>query len=89
MRSCFDQMLDDKDFIKWLSLAVGLKPNCLKKLLFENLPNKRNSLEMPPLSHQDIYDFWLEKSITSTDSRNNLKRIPKITFLQNYKEIVD
>ena len=72
-----------------MSLTVGLKPNRLKKLLSENLPNKRNSLKLPPLSHQDIYDFWLEKSITSTDSRNNLKRIPKITFLQNYKEIVD
>ena len=87
MRSCFDEMLDDEDFIIWLSLAVGLKPNRLKKLLLENLPNKRNSLKLPPSSRQDIYMTF--KSITSTDSRNNLKRIPKIKFLQNYKEIVD
>ena len=89
MRSCFDERLDDEDFINWLSLAVGLRPNRLKKLSLENLQSKRNSLKLPPSSHQDVYDFWLEKSITSTNSRNDLKRILKITFLQNYKEIVD
>ena len=31
----------------------------------------------------------MEKSITSTDSTSSLKRIPKKTFLQNYKDIVD
>ena len=39
MRSCFHEVLDDEDFINRLSLAVALKPNCLKKLLLENLPN--------------------------------------------------
>ena len=46
MRSCFDEMLDDEDFISWLSLAVGLKLNRLKKLLSENLRNKRSSLKI-------------------------------------------
>ena len=56
-RSCFDEMLDGKGLINWLSLTVGLKPNRLKKILSENLPNKRNSLKLPPSSHQDIYDL--------------------------------
>ena len=86
MRSCFDEMLDDKDFINWLSLAVGLKTNRLKKLLLENLPNKRNSLKLPPSSHQDIYDFWLEKSITWTDSKNNLKGAPEKYFYKTTRK---
>ena len=76
-------------FLNWLSLAVWYKPNRLKKILPENLTNRRNSAKSPPPCHQWIYNFWLEKSITSTDSTNSLKRIPKKTFLQNYKDIVD
>ena len=89
MQSSFGEMLDDEGFLNWLSSAVGYKPNRLKKILSENLPNRRNSAKLPPSCHQEIYSFWLEKSITSTDSTNSLKRIPKKTFLQNYKDIFD
>ena len=89
MQSSFGEMLDDEGFLNWLSSAVGYKLNRLKKILSEDLPNRRNSAKLPPSCHQEIYSFWLEKSITSTDSTNSLKRIPKKTFLQNYKDIVD
>ena len=56
--NCFDEVSDDQNFINWLSLAVGLKLNRLKKLLSENLSNKRNSSKLPPSSHQDLYEFW-------------------------------
>ena len=89
MQGSFGAMLDDKSCLNWLSLAVGYKPNRLKKILSENLPNRFNSGKLPPSCHQEICNFWLEKSITSTDSTNSLKRIPKKTFLQNYKDIFD
>ena len=89
MQSSFGEMLDDEGFLNWLSSAVGYKLNRLKKILSEDLPNRRNSAKLPPSCHQEIYSFWLEKSITSTDSTNSLKRIPKKTFLQNYKDIFD
>ena len=88
MRSCFDEMLDDEGFLCWLSSAVGFKPNRLRKLLSDNQPNKRNS-KLPLSYFQEIYNFWLENSITSTDSTNNMKRISKKTFLQQHKNIVD
>ena len=88
MRSCFDEMLDDEGFLRWLRSAVGFKPNRLRKLLSDNQPNKRNS-KLPLSCFQEIYNFWLENSITSTDSTNNMKRISKNTFLQQYKNIVD
>ena len=88
MQGSFGAMLDNKSCLNWLSLAVGYKPNRLKKILSENLPNRRNSAKLPPWCHQEIYNFWLEKSITSTDSTSSLKRIPKKTFLQNYNDIV-
>ena len=88
-QSSFSEMLEDEGFLNWLSSAAGYKPNRLKKILSENLPNRRNSAKLPPSCHQELYNFWLEKSITSTNSTNSLERIPKKTFLENYKGIVD
>ena len=88
MQSSLGEMLGDKGFLNWSSLTVGYKPNRLKKILSENLPIRRNSAKLPPSCHQEIYNFWLEKSITSTDSTSSLKSILKKTFLQNYKDIV-
>ena len=86
MQSSFDEMLDDEGFRNWLSSAVGYKPNRLKKILSENLRNSCNSAKLPRSCHQEIYNMWLEKSTTSADSINSLRRIPKKTFLQNYKD---
>ena len=81
-------MLDDERFLHWLSSVVNFKPNCLRKLLSNNQPNKRNS-KSSLSCFQEIYNFWLENSTTSTDSTNNKKRISKKTFLQQCKNIVD
>ena len=40
-------------------------------------------------SCQEIYDFWLSKPITSNDSDNNTKKIPKLNFLRQFKNIND
>ena len=85
MRECFDSMLDDDDFLKWLGTAVGFKPYRLKRILSDKKFNRRNS-QLPQSIYQDIYDFWLSKSITSNDSTNNIKRITKKDFLQQYKK---
>ena len=56
MRSRFDTMLQAEDFLNWLSVAVGLKPYCLRMLLSENRPNKCNS-KLPQSCHQDSHNF--------------------------------
>ena len=56
MRSRFDTMLQAEDFLNWLSVAVGLKPYCLRMLLSENRPNKCNS-KLPQSGHQDTHNF--------------------------------
>ena len=88
MRSCFNEMLEDEGFFNWLSAAVGFKPVRLRNLLSANRPNNRSS-KLPPSDYQQIYDFWLQHSITSTDSTNSQKRITKMAFLQWYKLITD
>ena len=88
MRECFDSILDDDDFLKWLGTAVGFKPYRLKRILSDKKFNRRNS-QLPQSIYQDIYDFWLSKSITLNYSTNNIKRITKKDFLQQYKEIND
>ena len=88
MRSCFNEMLEDKGFFNRLSAAVGFKPVLLRNLLPENRPSNRNS-KLPPSDYQQIYHFWLQHSITSTDSTNSQKRITKMAFLQRYKHITD
>ena len=58
MQSCFNEMLEDEGFFKWLSAAVGFKLVRLRNLLSENRPNNRNS-KLPPSDYQQIYGFWL------------------------------
>ena len=40
MRTCFDSVLQDNDFLNWLSVTVGFKPYGLRMLLSKNRPNK-------------------------------------------------
>ena len=61
----------------------------MKRILSDKQPNRRNSTKLPTSCHQEIYNFWLEKSIASADSTNNLKGITKKAFLQKYIDIVD
>ena len=67
-----------------VKLSCWLQTKSLKKLFSDNQPNKRN-FKLPLSCFQER----LENSITSTDSTNNMKRIFKKTFLQQYKNIVD
>ena len=60
-------MLDNMDFVDWLSVKLAYKPNRFKCLLCDNVVNKRKSLQ--PETYQDIYNFWLNNSINSNDSR--------------------
>ena len=76
-------MLDNMDFVDWLSVKLAYKPNQFKSLLSDNVVNKRKSLQ--PETYQDIYNFWLNNSINSNDSRSNVVNISKHFFLQQYK----
>lgn len=78
-------MLEDENFLKWLVKAVDYKPYSLKNLFVKKtLKNQKTSL-----NHQEVYDFWLPNSIISNDSVNSSKRVTKMNFLKNYKNIVD
>ena len=58
-----------------------------KKLLSEKAPNKRN---LPNLTvYQDIYNFWLSKTINPNNSKANVVSVMISLLLQQYKFITD
>ena len=71
------------DFVDWLSVKLAYKLSQFKSLLSDNVVNKRKSLQ--PKTYQDIYNFWLNISINSNDSRSNVIKISKHFFLHLYK----
>ena len=87
IKDCFRNMLDNMDFLSWLSVRVGYKPNRMKKLLAEKAPNNHKLLDATV--YQEIYNFWLSESINSNDGRTNVVNISKSLFLQQYKFIKD
>ena len=87
IKDSFGDMLDDKDFLSWLSKKLEYKPNRLKSLLQDKAHNIRKSLQ--PKTYQDVYDFWLQNSINSNDSRSNVVNITKRAFLEQYNSITD
>ena len=87
IKDSFGDMLDDKDFLSWLSKKLEYKPNRLKSLLQDKAHNIRKSLQ--PKTYQDVYDFWLQNSINSNDSRSNVVNIKKHSFLEQYNSITD
>ena len=87
IKDCFGEMLDNMDFVSWISNKLGYKPNRMKKLLEEKAYNKQRSFH--PTTYQDIYKFWLSNSINSSDIRYNVVNISKPTFLQQYRFITD
>ena len=84
MRECFGTLLDDQHFLKWLSKAVGYKLYQLKNLALSKPRSNRKSYSVPK---QEEYDFWVQNSITSNDSTNSLKRVSKMSFFRDFKEI--
>ena len=87
IKDSFGNMLDNMDFLSWLSVRLGYKPNRMKKLLAEKAPNNRKSLDATV--YQEIYNFWLSESINWKDGRTNVVNISKSLFLQQYKFIKD
>ena len=87
IKECFSDMLDNMDFVDWLSVKLAYKPNQFKSLLSDNVVNKRKSLQ--PETYQYIYNFCLNNSINSNDSRRNVVNISKHFFFQQYKFIAD
>ena len=68
-------------------MKLAQKSNRFKSLLYDNVVNKTKSLQ--PETYQDIYNFWLNNSINSHDSRSNVANISRDFFLQQYKFITD
>ena len=64
MKESFDTLLEESGFLAWLAKTVDVKLCRLKDLLETNKYNKRNSHVTTDNSCQEIYDFWLSKSIT-------------------------
>ena len=89
MKESFDTLLEESGFLAWLVKTVDVKLCHLKDLLETNKYNKRNSHVTTDNSCQEIYDFWLSKSITSNDSANITKKISKLNFLRQFKNIND
>jgi len=86
MRECFGTLLDDQHFLKWLSKEVDHKLYQFKNLISSKRVNNRKSYSVPT---QEIYDFWLQNSITLNDSTNSSKRVSKMSFSTDFKEITD
>ena len=80
-------MLDNMDFVSWISNKLGYKPDHTKKLLEEKAYNNWRSFH--PTTYQDIYKFWLSNSINSNNSRCNIVHISKRTILQQYRFMTD
>ena len=87
IKDSFGDMLDDKEFLSWLSKNLEHKPNRLKSLLQDKTHNIRKSFQ--PKTYQNFYDFWLQNSINSNDSRSNVVNITKRAFLEQYNSITD
>ena len=85
MNQCFGLLLEDDNFLKWLAKSVSYKPYLLKNHLSKKTRKDRTC----SVNHQKIYNFCLQNSIISNDSANSSKRITKMKFLKNYKNIVD
>ena len=62
IKDSFGDMLDDKDFLSWLSKKLEYKPNRLKSLLQDKAHNIRKSLQ--PKTYQDVYDFSCKIALT-------------------------
>ena len=86
MRECFGTSLDDQRFLKWLSKEVDYKLYHLKNLVSSKPRSNRKSYPVP---QQEVYDFWVQNSITSNDSTNSSKRASKMSFFRDFKEITD
>ena len=86
-KECFCDLLDNIDFLLWLYVKLGYKPNRMKKLLSEEAPNKRKLSNLT--IYQDIYNFWLSKTINPNNSKANVVSIMISLLLQQYKFITD
>ena len=83
----FGEMLDNMDFVSWISNKLGYKPDHTKKLLEEKANNKWRSFHLT--DYQDIYKFCLRNSINSNSSRCNIVNISKQAFLKQYRFMTD
>ena len=86
MRECFGTLLDDQHFLKWLSKAVDYKLYRLKNLVSSKPRSNRKSYSVP---QQELYDFWIQNFITFIESTNSSKRVSKMSFFRNFREITD
>ena len=87
IKKCFGEMLDGKNFLKWLAQASTFKLYRLMNLI--NVKPPSHGKTTGKVNHQAMYDFWVQNSITSYDSVNSTKRITKIMYLEKLKNISD
>ena len=76
IKDCFESLLIDDDFLKWLVKGLKYKPLRLKQLLAENKCNRRN-FQIVSTEYQNIHNFWLRNSINSNESMYIIRRITK------------
>ena len=86
MREFFGTLLDGQHFLKWLSKAVDYKLYQLENLVSLKTRSNRMGYSIP---QQKVYDFWVQKSITSNNSTNNSKRVSKMSFFRDFQEITN
>lgn len=84
MLDCFGEMIEDKNFAKWVAKSISYKSYNLKNLLIPMTPKIRKS---NAINRQDIYNFGVENLIVSKNSASSAKVIPKMTFLKKNKDI--
>ena len=79
-------LVTDQHFLKWLSKAVDCKLYQLINLVKSKPRSNRKSYSVP---QQEVYDFWVQNSITSNNSTNSSKHVLKMSFFRDFKEITD
>ena len=58
MKVCFEILLDEEGFLKWLDNTVDYKLYSLNILKLSGNKENMRGRKTEALRHQDIYDFW-------------------------------
>ena len=88
MKVCFETVLDDERFLKWLDNTVDYKLYSLNILKLSGNKKNMRGRKTEALRHQDII-FLEQNSITSDNSINNKTRASKMLFLKQFRNIED
>jgi len=87
---CSEQLIDEPDFVSWLSSKLDIRcyrlKEYLKKAKENNFEENRGRSALSKMTKQKIYDMWIQNSINSTDGRNGRNQVSmnKESYIKKY-----